>query len=232
MNQVEVRDAILKINIKNGGRMKSKIVLAVLFLFLPAISYGQLITISISGYVLGINDEYSNLENQIHAGDIITGTYTFDTTISGLSYYNYYASPAGISLDVGSVHFQTDPANVRITFGVDNNRFGEDWYTIYSHNNLSLPNGVPVTDIVFELNDPSGTALSSDAFPLTVPDLSKWSSSLKIEIARGGTRTIMGTITSATLIPEPCSILLLLAGGFVFRIQKQKKGKISNHKGK
>ncbi|MDO8302447.1 MAG: hypothetical protein Q7T18_04305 [Sedimentisphaerales bacterium] len=181
------------------------------------------ITIAISGYVTSVNDMYSNLDGKINVGDSITGTYTFDTAISELSVYNYYALPAGVSLDIGTFHFQTDPANVWVTLGVINNdSAGEDWYSVYSHNNLPLSDGTRVVDIVFGLRDPTGTALSSDAFPLIAPDLSKWGNALTIDIARGGTHTIRGLITSAVLVPEPCSVLLLITGLSLIRRQRNR----------
>jgi hypothetical protein len=47
--------------------------------FLPAVSNGQLITISIEATVNYLNDGHNLLQDKVHIGDTITGTYTYDT---------------------------------------------------------------------------------------------------------------------------------------------------------
>jgi hypothetical protein len=214
-----------------GGFMKKLnllliFVVALLSCAMPA--KAELITIAISGHVTAVNDMYSNLNSQINIGDAITGTYTYDSAIadaapspeSGL-YYNA-GNPCGISLYIDGFDFKTDPTNVDFLVSIGNWATGDKTYVLRSYNNLPLSSGDPIVHILWQLNDSTGTALSSDDLPLTAPDLSKWNvNGLTIDIARGGTGTIQGIITSAVLVPEPCSILLFLAGGIVFRRQKR-----------
>ncbi len=196
----------------------SRIALVILLCgFLPAVSSGQLITISISGQVTNISDPCSHLENKIHIGDTITGTYTYDSatldsnpdTTEGLFEYN--TPPAGIYLSVGGFEFKTDINRVDFLLAVTNNNLTGDYYNILSRNNLPLPNGTLVQYINWELYDPTGIALSSDALPLTAPDLSKWNSNL-LRITHDRDFTIDATVTSAVLIPEPATLLLIIFG--------------------
>jgi len=197
-----------------------KIIFAVLFLALPAASYGELITISISGYVTSVSDKYGNLEDKIHVNNILTGTYTFDSEMSDsnpsstVGDYQYNVSPAGISLSCGGFVFKTDPANVSFLVEVGNDSSTGDSYVVISYNNLSLSNGVLVDYISWQLDDSTGTALSSDALPLCAPDLTKWQPwcGLYIDGERGGGYLIKVDITSATLIPEPATFLFLSCG--------------------
>jgi len=190
---------------------------AVVLCFSSAPARSEWITIAISGQITGLNDQYGHFGGQIHVGDAIAGTYTYDTTISGLASYDYYAPPAGISLDVGGFNFQTDPTNVDFDLSVTNNDLlGYDYYGMISRNNLPLPNSTPVQYISWGLGDSTGTALSSDAFPLTAPDLSKWSSNT-LNIFHDRDYGINATITSAVLIPEPATAFLLGLGFMLAR---------------
>ena len=192
----------------------SKIVFAVLILFLPAISYGQLVTIAISGYVTDIGDENGHFGGQIQVNDLISGTYTYDSETSDLypadlTYAKYlnYNELTGISLYVSGFNFRTNPSNVEVGITIRNNNLGEDRYTFASSHNLSLSDNTLVQGIGWILSDSTGTALASDLLPSTAPDLNKWNSNTLI-ISTDRDFTISATVTSATLIPEPTSILL------------------------
>jgi hypothetical protein len=213
--------------------MRNKVVILMLgiLLFSGGLTQAELITIAISGHVTAINDMYSNLNGKINMGDAITGTYIYDSATpdsnpdQNIGEYFNYASPAGISVKIGEFAFQTNPNNVKFLVGTSNdNPSGEDVHWLASYHNLSLSNGALVAYINWQLNDSTRTALSSDVLPLTAPNLSNWNfNNFRIDISRSGTGTIQGIITSAVLVPEPCSILLFLAGGIVFRRQKRSR---------
>jgi len=178
----------------------------------------ELITIQIEGLVDTVEDDGDYLEDQIHVGDIITGWYTYDTDTPDtnpdetVGHYWHYASPAGISLSVSGLEFQSDSSNVEFLIGVGNNgSMGDDVYWLSSPSNNSLPNGTSVEGIVWQLEDNSGMVLSDDSLPELPPDLPLWSSgnTLRLDGERGG-YMIYGHITSA--VPEPCTILLLGLG--------------------
>jgi hypothetical protein len=192
----------------------AKIVLAILFCFVCVPVQAEMITIAITGQVTGVEDQYGHLENKIHVGDSITGTYIYDSIASGPP-YDYYSNPCGISLYAGGFNFKTDQNNVHLHISVINNDLlGYDGYSMTSYNNLSLSNGALVESINWQLEDTTGTALSSDALPLTAPDLSRWNSNL-LRITHDRDFTIDATVTSAVLIPEPATVFLFSLGIFL-----------------
>jgi len=196
-----------------------------------------LITIEITAEVDSVRDEANYLEGKISPGDIITGSYTYESStqdsspIISVGDYWHYAPPCGISLGVGGFMFSTDPANIEFLVEIINDHppfssINRDAYLLRSYNNLPLSNGTLVYDISWHLNDSTATALSSDALPTTPPILDDWSQSgLYIS---GGFGTEIDPITSrppvfvfeahvTSAIPEPATILLLTLGGLLLR---------------
>ena len=200
------------------------IICALYFFARPA--QATLITIEITAEVDSVEDNGNYLEGQINPGDIITGTYTYDSLTADSSpldpiqgNYWHYGPPAGISLSVGGFEFQTNPADVEFHLAIRNDiqPGGEDIYAIVSYNNLALSNGTLVEDIYWQLYDPTGDALSSDALPITAPSLPDWEqNSLTL---RGGTRlepfAVEAHVTSA--VPEPATIVLFVIGALLLR---------------
>jgi hypothetical protein len=188
-----------------------------------------MITIAITGQITGVSDQYGHLENKIHTGDTITGTYSYNSLISDsnplttIGDYEYFSSPAGISLNCGGLNFRTNSDNVDFLIEVSNNHtLQSDNYVIRSYNNQPLYNGTLVQYIEWQLNDSTGTAFSSDALPLTAPDLSKWGSGRydnQLVITGYNDFGISAKVTSAVLIPEPITAFLL---GFGIILAKRK----------
>ena len=195
--------------------MKKKLgILAAILLCCVCLPAGaDLITIEISGQVTSVSDQFNHFGNNIHIGDTITGTYTYDST--GID-----SNPlTGINLTVSGFDFKTDPFSVDFTLEVANNYIGADYYTVSSYSNLPLSDGTPVQFIVWWLYDPTGTALSSDAMPLTAPDLSRWNYS-DLHISHDRDFGIGATVTSAVLVPEPVTLLLLAFGITACKLRK------------
>jgi len=188
------------------------------------------VTIEITAEVDAVEDSGNYLEGQINPGDTITGSYIYESTTLDSSpldpivgHYWHYAVPAGISLSVNGFEFRTDPSNVEFLVGIVNdNASGDDIYWVDSYNNLPLSNGTLVDTIVWQLDDPTGTALSSDALPTTPPVLGDWQSmvGLRLDGERAGWG-IDATVTSA--IPEPSTILLLGMGALILCRRTPKK---------
>jgi len=202
----------------------SIIICALSFWALPA--RAELVTIQITGEVDFVGDPYLYFEGKIKTGDLITGTYTYDLSTPDLyplslqsGVYEHFAPPCGVSLTVSCLEFQTDPTSVNFSIGIVNDYPPVDNYGFISYNNLPLSNGVTVDLIVWELEDPSGKAISSDTLPTTAPILDDWQLN-RLGIygpPRGNSFGIVAHVTSAVLIPEPATMLLLGLGLLLLR---------------
>jgi hypothetical protein len=215
-----------------------KTILAIVFLSLPAVSYGQIITIGIEAVVNNVTDADNLLEGKITAGSIITGTYTYDTstpdtnpaTETGM--YIHYSLPYGMALTVGGIIFKSAPQNTMFTIGITNASPGQmfsDSYGIRSYNNVPVLDGIQVDEFSWALEDYTNTAVSSTVLPTIAPVLSDWSYNiLYIGGGVGGTSPcyekefyIEAEVTSAVLVPEPMSLILFGFGLLALRKRKQ-----------
>jgi len=203
------------------GAIISIIICVLALSALPA--EAALITIEITAEVDSVLDGAGLLEGRINVGDIITGTYTYDSDTPDSSFeatighYWHSASPCGISLTVGGFDFRTNPDEVLFLMSILNNtRLGTDVYVVSSYHNLRLSNGVFIEYISWLLEDPTATALSSDALPTTPPVLDDWQLNyLRFGDLRPGYFGIEAHVTSA--VPEPATILLFALGGLLLR---------------
>jgi len=200
------------------------IITATCGLFLAGPARAALITIAIEATVDYVWDEYNKLEGRISVGDIITGTYTYESTTADSDpldpvqgNYWCYDSPCGISLMAGGFSFRTDPSNIEFHIAIRNDTHsGKDVYAIGSSNNLPLSNDTLVGSIWWQLDDHIANALSTDALPITAPVLDDWQENA-LHLEGGRDYGIAGHVTSAVLIPEPATILLLGIGVFLLR---------------
>jgi len=207
--------------------MKTKIV-SIMAACFCAISFcakpaeATLITIQIEAVVDSVRDEGGYLEGKISPGDIITGAYTYDLLTPDsepLAYagiYEHDSAPGGISLSVGGFDFTTDPDNVDFVVAVLNDYppWGKDQVWMTSYNNLPLGNGVAVDIISWQLDDPTGTGISSTELPTSPLVLDDWQSNI---LAFGADRRygIFAHVTSA--VPEPATIMLVAIGAVFLR---------------
>src|SRR3990167_8859114 len=201
--------------------MKTKIV-SIMAACFCAISFcakpaeATLITIGIEAVEDSVLDEGNYLEGKIKVGDVITGFYTYDSSVTRLpgERYKFDSPPCGVFLTVGGFDFQTDQSSVDFEMGIGNDLSWGDTYFFISFNNLPLSNGVAVDSIRWQLDDPSGTALDSTALPEGPPILDDWQENI---LTFGADRLygISAHITYA--IPEPASIIMLSVGGLFLR---------------
>jgi hypothetical protein len=202
--------------------MKTKIV-SIMAACFCAISFcakpaeATLVTIAIEAVVDSVDDPFGYLEGNITPGDIITGIYIYDTAtpdsspLPGAGRYEHYAHPAGFALSVGGLDFVTDPANTHFLIEIVNNYPSDDGYGVVSYNNLPVSNGTSVNNISWALKDYSATALSSVELTTTAPVLTDWQVN-HLNIGGGPGRSgfvFQAHVTSAVVIPEPSTILLL-----------------------
>ncbi len=201
-------------------------ILLVLFVVLSLwsrILRAEIVTIQLTAEITGINDYADLLEGNISVGDIITGSYSYDSDTPDtnpsdtVGDYRHYDQPYGINLSIGSLVFQTDPDNVNFLVEVANNHIYSSWdgYLAKSYNNLALSNGVHIGMIYWELQDSSGMALSDISLPTTPPALEDWDYGLGLLITFGprDSSGIQARVTSA--VPEPATVLLLTLGSLL-----------------
>ena len=199
----------------------SLIIVVVAYLVLGlGMANAQVITIGIEAVVDGVMDSTNALEGKVNAGDLITGSYTYDTltpdtaTNPDIGRYWHYTSPYGVSLSAGGFVFETDPANVDFVVEIVNGN-GRDGYLFRSYNNVPLSNSVMVDHISWQLDDYSGQAMSSTLLPSTGPVLSAWPESNWLHVTGDKETsyfTISAQVTSVQVVPEPATIVLFGLG--------------------
>ncbi|KKL81122.1 hypothetical protein LCGC14_1997910 [marine sediment metagenome] len=186
-----------------------------------------LITIEIEAVVDSVEDSGDGdgyLEGNIEVGDIIIGTYIYDSDMPYTilpeygHWYTHTESPYGMFLSVGDVQFETDPENVNFTIGVKDDCQGAfdtyyDEFRATSYNNLPLDTGISVSLIEWELLDFSTQALSNMDLPLTAPILADWDFNRLSISGETNSFRIDSHVTSA--VPEPGTIVLLGIGGLM-----------------
>jgi hypothetical protein len=195
--------------------------------------HGEIIEIGLSAEITYMDDSAKSLlDGQLEVGDTITGGYMYDSDtldsnpLETVGDYWHDSGPYGIVLNGVGFTFQSDPADMWFVLEVgDNHAYStDDHYLIRSYNNLALSNGVLVDLIGWELQDPTGTALSSDALPLGPPVLSDWQyQTLMINLGFKGGAILRAQVTSVWLIPEPATVLLLGCGS-VLLLRKRRAG--------
>ena len=150
--------------------------------FETARSQSEDVTVRISGEIIDMVDASGLFRNKVSIGDAVTGEYTYnfltpdsdDNPIVGD--YPHFTSPYGVVVQMGKVIFRTDPNNVNYLIELVNEPT-EDFFVFHSYNNLALSKKILApTEFTWQLNDPSGQALSSDSMQDApkAPDLSKW----------------------------------------------------------
>jgi hypothetical protein len=135
--------------------------------------------------------------------------------------------PFGVSLEVGGLHFRTDPADVAFLMELGDDHYGQDHYLFHSYNNVfdvsAPPDPSSYVDnmISWQLNDPTGTAISSAKLPLFPPNLADWQSWYGLTISSDNFSDdnffVRAHVTSVQLVPEspvpePATGTLLLTG--------------------
>jgi hypothetical protein len=211
-------------------RLGSSIVLMLLGA-LVAPAQGAPITFEFEAQVRFVIDNGNLLGGTIAAGDVFTGRFVFDSSTPDsngdptVGDYPGVAPPSGISMTVGGHTFETDPNNLSNILEVVNRPTG-DSYLFRSRNNLPLSPTVILGSISLQLDDLTGAAFSSDALPLTPPDLSLFTQFFGLTVTggiAGGTEGDPSFIFRSELlslreidtqvVPEPGTLLLFLTGG-------------------
>ena len=198
-----------------------------------------IVTIEIEAEIDSVSDPYNFFDSNIKVGDIIKGTYSYDTSTpdssSSVTVGRYEYSPPnthGISLSIGSFGFETDMSSVDFRIDIFNDSISgslTDAYGLISYSNLPLVGGINVDSIWWWLEDYSATALTSDVLSIKAPDIDDWQfNRLMIHGPdRGMSFSIEGYVISA--VPEPGTLLLFGLGFLLLR--KRTQTKFQNHIG-
>ncbi len=172
----------------------------------PATAGCARVKIEISATVTLVDDADNLLNNRVAPGNIITGSYTYNSFAVDsnplIEVADYRYTTNGIRLNVNGLNFGANPADVDFLLEVVNNYQNFDNYVVISYNNLFAVSamGEFVTNIIdWQLDDPTQTALSSTALPRTAPVLSDWESPFGLSISSMGDDSflIRANVTSA-----------------------------------
>jgi hypothetical protein len=199
-----------------------QLLVAALVLGCAASAPAEIVRIGLTAEITYV-DPYSQwLDENFKLGDIITGSYTYDTSAPdtnpspNVGDYRYNSPPFGVSLNCNGFTFETDPQNVNFLLEVGDNHVYSSWdhYLIYSYSNRPLSNDIRISLISWNLDDASGTALASDALPVVPPPLDKWDHDWGVRVYFGpkGGSSISADVSSVYVIPEPSCILLFASG--------------------
>ena len=190
---------------------------------------GNIVQIEITGLVTSVDDRAGVLAGKIKSGNSITGWYIYDSgtpdsnPLSTEGDYEHYVEPFGITLNIGKLTFESNPENTDFLIQVTNDYSSKDSYLLNSTNNLPLPSGAAVSQISWQLNDYTATALDNDAILPGAPVMADWQrSNLSIICGSSGTTRIAATITDAwRVVPEPASATLIAFGSVIFALRRK-----------
>ncbi len=185
------------------------------FILSAGISAATPITVSITAEIFDVNGSLSDI---IDIGDIITGSYTYDSIAtdsdprSDVGIYNYDTMPYGITLNINDYVFQTDPDDV--DFGVSVlYDYVMGGYSIMSSNNITT---APVGDYSIKWSLIGQGVSTSTDIPLVPPNLSFGDYNV-LTIEGDSMPPLLGArVTSVEVVPEPATILLLISGLLCF----------------
>jgi hypothetical protein len=178
---------------------------------------GAIITIAIEGFVDYVEDPGGLLAGSIFVGDLITGTYTYDTSTPDtnplVDYASYWQTgpPAGISLVVNALQFGSNPDSLNYRIGIADGYESSDIYSVRSNNNLAVSDHLSPTDIYWKLEDITGTALSGTELPWTPPKLDDWGVNA-LTITADRRFSIKAHVTHVMGVPEPMTVIMLGLG--------------------
>lgn len=150
----------------------------------------SIITMAITANISYVSDSDNLFGGVIGEGDVIVGTYVYDTDIvdsndaATVNDYRHYSAPCGIFLTTEGFSFGTDPGDVDFLLELCNNHGSSstDNYLLRSYNNVTNQADITVTGINWQLDDDTAAALSSPVLTDMPPVLDDWTSSFGLTI--------------------------------------------------
>lgn len=169
------------------------------------------VCVDITAEVEYVDDPSSILSGAIDVGDIVTGTYIYESStpdsnpLPRVGDYWHTSAPYGITLNAGDLTFRTDPNNVNFLVEIVNSHGNppSDNYLLRSYTNIFDVGSNSDNHISWQLDDPTLKALSSQALPTVPPVLPRWQSIFGLEIESWDDDTggffVRSHVTAATL---------------------------------
>ena len=141
----------------------------------------EIVTINVSATVNYVDDIANVLGNQVAVGDVITGSYSYDTTTIDsdpspeFGKYDFAPGAGSMSFTVNGLTLASNPAAPIGAYSAEVvNYAGGDGFHVRSFENNLLPSGGKVMDLSFNLYDPTGSAHPTDQLPTNAPTLSAY----------------------------------------------------------
>lgn len=184
-------------------------------------AHAETVCIAITAEIAYMDDPSGTLPETIGVGDVITGTYVYESTTPDtngaptVGDYWHTTAPFGITLNLGEYVFRTDPDNVNFLVEIVNDHGDPpgDNYLLRSYTNLFDIGSNSENHISWQLDDPTSTALSSEALPVVPPVLADWQSIFGLDIMSGfffDGFLIRSHVTSASLCGDTASRLVAI----------------------
>jgi hypothetical protein len=181
----------------------------------------EIVKIELTAEITYVDPYHQWLNENFKLGDIITGSYTYDTSApdqnpsSAIGYYLFSEPPSGVVLTVNQFVFQTNPDDVDFLLCLEDNIYGGDYLSLISRRNVTSADGILFNSIGLGFYDYSGKALSGDTLSRMPPVLADWEQpvDLTLEFGVRSGPILRAKLTSA--VPEPSSIFLLGLGAFL-----------------
>jgi hypothetical protein len=165
----------------------------------------QDVTVSFYGTLSFVN---SSPFPELTVGVPFTGSYTYslstpDTNVAPeVGDYQHQGSPYGVTVTIGTHTFRTDAQNANFLVEVVNDYFGRDNFAFLSYTNLNTE-GLTVSLINFQLDDPTQSAVADTSLPTGPLDLSRWQQIFGLDVSgysSDGTQFLLrGTVTQMQL---------------------------------
>lgn len=197
---------------KRHSKFITGLVSCVLAIGLTLEVHAEPVCVAITAEVAYVDDRDGVLDGAINVGDVITGTYVYESTtpdtnqLPTVGDYWHTTAPFGITLNAGGFVFRTDPANVNFLVEIANDHGtpASDNYLLRSYKNIFDIGSNSNNHISWQLDDPTLAALSSEALPTVPPVLSDWQSSFGLDIESGSFSEflIRSHVTSAKLCSD------------------------------
>lgn len=190
------------------GQIVGSIIL--LLLCSPVVSKAEIKNFAFTGTISEVDDLGFLLDGSITNGTPFKGYYVFDAeTVNSnpgddptVADYRHADPALGIVVHAGTYVFRTEPRQVDFLIELVNRPEG-DSHLLRSYNNTcSQP--LVVDHIAWQLNDPTGAALTDVDLPTTPPDIAAFQSSLGLTVEGGSSSKsyfIRGHVEKLTEVP-------------------------------